>query len=84
MKEDISLRGYRSQGQDADDDDSTGTSTSRPKDGKENDMMNSWGLKAVEAATSAAFVFGPGVDMSDNSALASLNPVSVLHLVFVP
>ncbi|KAG0561477.1 hypothetical protein KC19_9G067200 [Ceratodon purpureus] len=68
-------RALRSQGQDADDDDSTGTSTSRPKDGKENDMMNSWGLKAVEAATSAAFVFGPGVDMSDNSALASLNPM---------
>jgi hypothetical protein len=41
-------------------------------------MMNSWGLKAVEAASSAALVFGPGVDMGDNSAVASLNPVSVV------
>ena len=44
-------------------------------------MMNSWGLKAVEAASSAALVFGPGVDMGDNSAMASLNPVSVLHVM---
>lgn len=63
----------------------TEASTSESKDAssKEKDMMNGWGLKAVEAATSAMLVFGPGVDMggksvsfSDSAAMASLNPVS--------
>lgn len=52
--------------------------------------MNGWGLKAVEAATSAMLVFGPGVDMADksvtfadNTAMASLNPVSVMQVLYV-
>ena len=79
------VHGNRSQGQDSNDDESTEASTSGSKDpsSNEDDMMNSLGLKAVEAATSAVIVFGPGMDMSDSSAMASFNPVSVLDVLCI-
>ena len=68
-----------SQGQGADDDDDESTKASTSDSNEDDDMMNSWGVKAVEAASAGALVFGPGFDLSDNSALASLNPVSILY-----
>lgn len=58
--------------------DTSEASTSDSTPSKEKDMMNGWGVKAVEAA-SAMLVFGPGVDMAkESSAMASLNSVSVI------
>ena len=58
------VHGNKSQGQDSKNNESIEASTSVSKDpsSKEDDMMNSWGLKAIEPAISIVLDFGPRME----------------------